>query len=213
MAMCNDDMSGYWWKILFKSYIIPYWFYAPATPQKLGEIIDSSFEINYAMTKPDFDWSKEPPEVPIESLFQWKMNFRQQSDLSARMISKFYFGIHDIYLENSARQKGALLTMVLRRYKNANGHWPQHLEDINNLAPAEIFVDPLNNDTFIYKLTDENFTLYSKGKNGIDDGGKREISSFKDREAKNKGCDDLLIWPIRNKWLKSQEVKEDDKQQ
>ncbi len=47
-----------------------------------------------------------------------------------------------------------------------------------------------------YKITDENFTLYSKGENNIDDGGKH------DRWDKEKtGVDDELIWPrnIRRK--------------
>jgi len=212
-AMCNGDKSGYWWKILFRAYIIHYWFYAPSTPEKLGEIINSSYETNYAMTKPDFDWPKEPPEVPIQSLFQWKFDFRQQTDLLARTSEKLYLGLHKTYLRNLTEQRGALLIIAMRRYKNTNGHWPLHLEDVNNLAPAEIFIDPLNNDSFIYKLTDDNFTLYSKGKNGIDDGGKRETSSFGDKEVQNKGCDDFLIWPIKSNALKQQEVKEDDEKQ
>ena len=72
----------------------------------------------------------------------------------------------------------------LRRYKNKNGHWPESLDDIKSLAPAEIFVDPVNDDSFVYKLTEENFTLYSKGKNNIDENGE-----YQD------GADDRLIWP------------------
>jgi hypothetical protein len=49
----------------------------------------------------------------------------------------------------------------------------------------------------VYKRTEENFTLYSKGKNGIDEEGK----------LNNKGCDYLVIWPIKNKVSKQQEQK------
>ena len=48
----------------------------PATPEKLGEIIDASFENHYSMTKPDFNWPKEhkmPPE------FHYKVNLQATS--------------------------------------------------------------------------------------------------------------------------------------
>jgi len=209
----NDDMSSYWWKKLYRAQAIQHWFYMPPTPEKLSEIIDSCFETNYEITMSDFDRSKEPPEVPMESLFELKMNFRQHADLMARMSGKIYFNLHDIYLRNSAIQRGTLLIFSLKRYKNANGHWPDKLEDVNALVPTKILVDPISNDSFVYKLTDENFTLYSKGKNGIDDGGKSEKFRFpKDKEVLNEGCDDFMIWPTC-KPSKEKQEKENVQQQ
>ncbi|MFZ0034977.1 MAG: hypothetical protein WAK60_08340, partial [Sedimentisphaerales bacterium] len=86
--------------------------------------------------------------------------------------------------------RGSRLIIALRRYKNKNGNWPESLDDIQSSAAEEIFIDPINGGSFIYKLTDENFTLYSNGKNGIDDGGKRD----KWDEEKT-GADDIAIWP------------------
>ena len=53
----------------------------------------------------------------------------------------------------------------------------------------EIFVDPINNSSFVYKLTDDGFKLYSKGKNNIDENG----------EFKRSGPDDWPIWPPPSK--------------
>ncbi len=66
----------------------------------------------------------------------------------------------------------------------------------------------MNNSYFVYKRTEDNFTLYSKGPNGIDEEGKREEIAWPDmNNVLNKGADDLLIWPHKSKVSKQQEKK------
>jgi hypothetical protein len=187
-------LSAYWRKKLNKSKTVLYWFYLPSTPQKAGEIIDTKYEKFYVMANPDFDWRKKV-ERPTKML---RLNYQYLIDLLAGILEPTYYSIHDYYLRTIAQQRGSGLIIALRRYKNKNGNWPVSLDDIRSLASEEVFVDPINGGSFIYKLTDENFTLYSKGKNGIDDGGKHE------EEA---GADDILIWP--QKGLNAKEVKTD----
>ena len=74
-----------------------------------------------------------------------------------------------------------------------NGHWPQSLDDIKSLAAEELFVDVINGGKFIYKLTDENFTLYSKGENNIDEKGVRY-----EKQPDGTKTDDILFWPQRS---------------
>jgi hypothetical protein len=106
-----------------------------------------------------------------------------------------------IYVRSQTSRKGIQLLIPLKRYKNKNGVWPNSLDEIKDLVPAEAFIDPLNGGAFVYKLTKDNFTLYSRGKNGIDEGGKQETEGSIDSEGnwipKSKE-DDLLIWPSRN---------------
>jgi hypothetical protein len=211
MADTNDIFSGYWWKKLMKSYTILYWFYAPQTPEKLSRIVDESFEKHYLMTKPDFDWSKEPRTVPMESLVQYGLNFRRHTKLMAISSGGLYFSIHDLYLRNLAKQRGTLLIIALRRYKNTNGQWPQQLEDAKNLAPAEIFIDPLNGGTFVYKRTNDSFTLYSKGKNNIDEDGEHKAKLNYDYRKIETIKDDLMIWPGDK--AKTEQEKADAEQQ
>ena len=55
-----------------------------------------------------------------------------------------------------------------------------------DLTAPETLIDPTNGGSFVYKLTEDSFILYSKGKNNIDEGGKAD---------RNTGPDDCLIWP------------------
>ena len=99
------------------------------------------------------------------------------------------------YLQQLANRRGSRILIALRRYRNTSGRWPESLDDVKSLAPAEIFVDPINGSSFVYKLTEENFTLYSKDKNNIDEGGERSSDS---------GADDWLIWPTSSRKSKKE---------
>jgi hypothetical protein len=88
-----------------------------------------------------------------------------------------------------------LLTIALRRYKNKTGHWPDSLDEVKPLAAEEIFVDPMNGDSFVYKLTDENFRLYSKGKNNIDEDGQYNSTWDPNSRQWKEKEDDWPIWP------------------
>ncbi len=48
--------------------------------------------------------------------------------------------------------------------------------------------DPFNKGPFIYRLTGSMFLLYSRGKNNIDEHGKRDLDG---------SVDDWAIWPPR----------------
>ncbi|MHC4397540.1 MAG: hypothetical protein ACYS1A_18005 [Planctomycetota bacterium] len=103
----------------------------------------------------------------------------------------------EIYLRLLADRRGNRILIALRRYKNKNDRWPESLDVIQSSLQAEIFVDPFNNGPFVYKLTEENFTLYSKGKNNIDEGGKRDNES---------GADDWQIWPTSSRKNKNEKA-------
>ncbi len=173
-------VTTYWRKRLIKASAILWWFYMPPTPQKAGEIIDSKYEKFYAMAEPNFDWQKGTGK-PTKML---RFNYRYLVEHLAGISEPTYYSIHDTYLRTISQQRGTLLTIALRHYKNKTGHWPENLDEVKSLAAEEIFVDPINGDSFVYKLTNENFELYSKGKNNIDENGK-----YKD------GADDWPIWP------------------
>jgi len=177
----------YWQRKLVKAGTILGWFFLPSTPEKAGKIIDHSYEKLYEMAEPDFGWQKEPKGFSITSI---RFNFRFLTRSLVDMSYPVHYGLHDIYLRCTADKRGSRILIALRRYKNKQGHWPESLEDIKPLADDKIFTDPLNGSSFVYKLTNENFILYSIGKNNIDDDGRR------DRWNKEKtGADDWLIWP------------------
>ena len=170
----------------------------PSTPQRAGEIIDAAYERCYAVAEPDYDWQKalqKPSGV-------FRLNYRYLVECSSGPPIEAYYHIRDIYLRVTADKRASRIIVALRRYKNANGCWPESLDEVQSFVPAETLVDATNGGPFVYRLTDENFTLYSRGKNGVDDGGKR------DDEA---GADDWLIWPPKSR--KAKEENADDEQQ
>ncbi len=196
----------YWQRKLTKVGTILGWFYMPSTPQRVGEMINESYEVLYAMAEPDFNWQKKLEEPEKFSLISAKFNFRFMSEMMVNIIEPNYYTIHDIYLRDIAGNRGSRLLVALRRYKDKTGQWPERLEDIKTPAQPEIFIDPFNGGAFVYKLTEESFTLYSKGKNNIDEDGKL------DRWDEEKtGADDWLIWPTRT--MKTKEEKSNAEKQ
>jgi len=91
-------------------------------------------------------------------------------------------GIRSQYRELLAISRGLHVLVALRRYKNRHGRWPENLDQIQSQVPAEMFIDPFGS-ALTYNLTDDSFTLYSKGPNKLDENGKRK-----------NGCDDCPIW-------------------
>ncbi|MHC4624568.1 MAG: hypothetical protein ACYS4W_11780 [Planctomycetota bacterium] len=92
--------------------------------------------------------------------------------------------LHKLYLRTLVTGRGTRILVALRRYKNKHGFWPESLDQIKGLVPPEATIDPTNNGPFTYKLTGNEFKLYSKGKNKIDEDGR-----FRDE------ADDWPIWP------------------
>jgi hypothetical protein len=64
----------------------------------------------------------------------------------------------------------------------------------------DILVDPQNDGSFVYKLTNDGFTLYSRGRNDIDEAGRYKG-----------GGDDWPIWPTRHMKSKTQEEDTNDR--
>jgi len=179
----------YWQKKLIRASTIYTWFLIPSTPEKLAEIVDASYKRYYIMAQPDYDWHKEPNKLSFTAI---RFNYRFIVEMMAGMEEEAYSKVHDLYLRITGDNMAGQVLIALRRYKNEKGRWPEGLDDVRPLAPAEIFVDPVNNGCFVYKLTDDGFTLYSKGKNNIDEEGQRENED-------ECGPDDRLIWPQKSR--------------
>jgi len=185
----------YWQKKSWKVYAILAWFFLPSTPQKAAEMIDEIFEECSAMAEADFAWDKEN----IVSTIPFKLNCRFVVNSLTNNSTPLYGGFHYLYLKRLAQRRGLRLLIALKQYKMKNGSWPENLDALKYSVPDEAFIDAVNNGSFIYKPDDDSFVLYSKGKNNIDEGGKRDPKS---------GADDWPIWPRRTR--KTKEENADD---
>ena len=126
-------------------------------------------------------YSRVLPQVPnssglLDRLKEWWQNIAN-SDLAMKKV-------HESYLRFLADRQGSQILIGLRRYKNQTGNWPVNLDEIKPLVKEELLIDPRNNGPFVYKLSGDDFILYSKGPNNIDENGK-----------KTGGADDWPIWP------------------
>ncbi|MHC4533639.1 MAG: hypothetical protein ACYS6K_06785, partial [Planctomycetota bacterium] len=161
-------------------------------PKKAGDLIDSIYENYYAMAGPHFDWRqelKEAPELVLPSVSKWpRINQRQTikhlADIPEVTFQNYGFHkYHEVYSRYLSSRKGGRIVLALRRYKNMKGNWPQSLHEINSMVTEDVLIDPQNNGSFVYKRTDKDFILYSRGKNNIDEAGSRI------------DADDWRIWP------------------
>ena len=76
------------------------------------------------------------------------------------MSGQTYSRIHEIYLRILTYRRGSRLLVAIRQYKNEKGNWPEDLNAIKSLAPAEAFIDPAYGSRFEYETYDKNFSLY-----------------------------------------------------
>jgi hypothetical protein len=151
----------YWRKKLAKASVIIGWFFFPPTPQKVANIVDATYEKYYAMTDPNFDWSKKPPEVQP----QLKLNYRCIIESLTNMSGQTYSRIHELYLKFLASRRGSRLLVAIKQYQIENGNWPANLDAIKSYAPAESFIDPVSGSQFEYEKHDSRFSLYGAAGN------------------------------------------------
>jgi hypothetical protein len=189
--MKNETVLTYWGRKLMKATTILAWFYMPSTPEKAGATIDAAYERYYAMAAPNFDWQKETKK-PTKIL---RPNYPCLVEYLAGMLEPAYYHLHDTYLRSTAYKRGCQIIIALRRYKNKHGRWPENLDDVKERIPAESFVDPINGGSFVYRLTADNFTFYSKGKNNIDENGQYNSTWDPNTRQHIVKQDDFLIWP------------------
>lgn len=87
-----------------------------------------------------------------------------------------------IWKENLLRrismQRATRIMIALRLYQKHNSKWPETLDEIKSLLPKEYFTDKINNSTFIYRFSGNNFVLYSKGTDNIDNNYQNSSDDF-----------------------------------
>ena len=89
--------------------------------------------------------------------------------------------LRESYLHLLSLRRGVRLLVGIRRHYEANEAWPDRLTEIVTLVPNQAMIDPFTEQPFVYeKVAEDDFYLYSKGPNRIDENG---------------SGDDGRIWP------------------
>ena len=105
--------------------------------------------------------------------------------------------VSEISYRNRADVEAVLTIIAILRYEQDSGGYPQNLKQL--MADdylKQLPLDPFSEKPFVYKRTDDNFILYSVGRNFTDDGGEYG----KDRKGKPRlwySLDgDAVFWPV-----------------
>lgn len=97
-----------------------------------------------------------------------------------------------VWTESAVRQ--LQIAIALERFHQAQGHYPDSLDSLTTARPLN-FTDPITGTPMVYRLSPERgYVLYSRGEDGLDDGG--PIIPRQDDETTNK--EDTApdwVWP------------------
>jgi hypothetical protein len=148
--------------------------------------------IETALPQANEDWNQEWENMlKVEKLYGRKM---PKTGSLLKRLKDWWRGwrnekavinhMHGRYLRLLADRRGSHILIALRRFKDKTRHWPESLDAIKPFVPEGTLTDPLSDGPFVYRLTDDGFTLYSTGQNNIDEAGQYRG-----------GADDWPIWP------------------
>lgn len=92
----------------------------------------------------------------------------------------------------------AIVSIIgLLRYKNDKGFYPENVNELMSEGYiGELPIDPWSDEPLVYRTTNDDFTLYSIGRNLKDDGG--EVSrDYKGRVSRwgTEEAGDAVFWP------------------
>jgi hypothetical protein len=193
----RDLQMGYFYKKAFKAYTIFAWLCMPTDPQEIVGIINTAQKDLDAITEDDFEEEKETEPFAFWSM---ELNYRGVIEMLNSIMEPSFQRVYELCLRANSCNQATRIIVALKRYERANGTWLASLEEIKNSANENIFVDPINGSDYVYRLTEENFTLYSTGQNKIDEQGERNTTwdpntSYFPTEKE----DDMLYWPRQQK--------------
>ncbi len=90
------------------------------------------------------------------------------------------------------QRRGTQVILALAIYRKQNGHWPKSLRESALNLKRSIRWDPRTRKNLLYIVDGRQFTLYSVGKDGRDDGGNAIDDKYDGRDG-----EDLVLWPTR----------------
>lgn len=101
--------------------------------------------------------------------------------------------VFDVRARVVTQQRGHQTVLTLFKLKDETGHWPAALDAV----PGDFKIDPFSGRPFVYKPTDNGFTLYSLGVDRDDDGGQHDARFGEPRDRKRTAPDgDFVFWPV-----------------
>jgi hypothetical protein len=136
------------------------------------------------------------PEVKARDLDEMTEPYMQDNPLS-RVFLPSLSRVYQLATRQEASRRATQLTYAIHLHRAETGQWPDSLDDLPPRYADTARTDPFSAGDFVYRLTDDGFTLYSTSENGEDDGGVHH-QHWGDRD-KDDETDDYVFWPPKHR--------------
>jgi hypothetical protein len=80
--------------------------------------------------------------------------------------------VFDAYAEDELMWRGMIIFAAIRLFEAKHNRLPNSLDELGDLVPKELFIDPFNGKRFVYRKKGADFDFYSMSRNGVDDSKK-----------------------------------------
>lgn len=106
------------------------------------------------------------------------------------------FRVAEIVNQGRADTDALITTVALFRYEMYKGQFPERLDELVPAGYLKVLsTDPFSNQAFVYKRVDDDFMLYSFGRDCDDDGGQVGRDS-RGKVKKWADAGDAVFWPL-----------------
>jgi hypothetical protein len=161
---------------IVKAGAIGHWFVLPPTPKAAGDIIDTAFEYFSPTSSADLSM---PPRPKL------RLNYKHVTQRAGHYFGKWYYSIETQSKTRASANRATTILCAIKKYHLENNRYPESLDDLTEIDSVAL-VDSANDQTFVYRKTEDDFILYSTGRNRIDDGGVK---------IPRLNYDDVRAWP------------------
>lgn len=153
-------------------------------------------------------------QIMVETPWKVKNNSRdyfkeiqniKNSNIILKMFGTSPESTFNLYHKTQAQAKALITILAILRFQADTGHYPESLEElVSSGYLRELPDDPYSDKPLIYNLKEDGFTLYSVGKDFIDNGGlagetyieKSYIGEYHEF-ARQKPSPDIIYWPVQ----------------
>ncbi|MHC4745571.1 MAG: hypothetical protein ACYS8Z_26955, partial [Planctomycetota bacterium] len=161
------------------------------------EVVEKMFEYyDSAFRKTPWQWKNEniDNEKEIERI--------TGGNVLAKKFVPSTFRVAEILNQCRADTDALITTIALFRCEVDKGQFPERLDELISAGYLKVLsIDPFSNQAFVYKRVNDDFTLYSFGRDCDDDGGQVDRGS-RGNFKKWADAGDAVFWPVEppQKW-------------
>lgn len=130
--------------------------------------------------------------------------FNRHFSLKVLDIGIYPFNISDKFYEIKAQTEALIAVLAILRFEEDNNRLPTSLDElVSAFYLQSVPVDPYSDKPLVYKQDKDNFTLYSVGKNFVNDGGSNESQTNEELASRFQYGGpygypiDIIYWPVK----------------